>query len=337
MKATFKKGLTVIAAAAAVVSVVTAQPVSATTDAPVWEQRDDAKIYFYADPSYWKEFNTVDAFIYAHNGDELLPWGKKTGAMTDEGGNIWSIDLAEKGIQLSDDAQYGVIFSADWNVQMCELIIGTDCLGDLAYMFGDITKSPTDSNVSPDNAGWVNAERSFYAPPVRVSTVGGVTGAAYWADETAESLMADFLTKHLETAATVCGMTKRERAYITGEALGLDRAEVDEIAAENEVDLGDETPADAQQVAEGLITAYQNGDVTDAATAAAFLANTPYSGDEVLQAVYDGHLTGYADFAALSGLINGAVLKGDMDGDRRITVMDATLIQRIAAGYTEKY
>ena len=65
-------------------------------DPPEWQKRSDSKIYFYADPALWQNYEYIDIYIYDRNGDQLITWGSKKGRMTDEGNNIWSFDIRGK-------------------------------------------------------------------------------------------------------------------------------------------------------------------------------------------------------------------------------------------------
>ena len=66
--------------------------------------------------------------------------------MTDEGGGIWSFDLEKAGLSLDSNRNYGCIFTADWGVQTCELIIGPRSMGDTAYCTGGTVENRVDSN-----------------------------------------------------------------------------------------------------------------------------------------------------------------------------------------------
>ena len=208
-------------------------------DAPEWTKRSDGKLYFYADPDKWTKVTTVYAYIYEHDGVVLMDWGKKKAAMTSEGGSIWSYDLAKNGVQLSSDKQYGVVFTADWNEQAPDLIFDTSCLGDLAYMCGDFTKSVKSDNNTPDGIRWANQSRSSYARPITIDTLGNVSGEAYWAGDSAESLLKGYMSKssQLKAVAQMTERTPRQCAYYAGEQLGLSHAQVDAIARSAGIDL----------------------------------------------------------------------------------------------------
>ena len=144
-------------------------------DPPEWQKRSDGKIYFYADPALWQNYDYIDIYLYDHNGSVQIDWGSKKGRMTDEGNNIWSYDIAQYGFTLDDNSSYGVFFAADWENQTCELTIGNDCLGDMAYLTGEKVENPVDPDIICDIAEWVNADPAVYATPVQGTSTGNVT------------------------------------------------------------------------------------------------------------------------------------------------------------------
>ncbi len=196
MRKASKRVLSVLLALVLALSVFAVVPftASAAENAPEWTQRDDGKIYFYADPQLWKNYSYITLYLYEHKGDVLINWNSKKGRMTDEGDNIWSFDLAAKGFELDDSKEYGVIFTADWSTQTCDLIFGSACLGDLAYLDGgNIVENNLDSNKHSYYVEWANADRSTYAPPVAITSIGNVIGEAYWKGETPYGMFCNFL------------------------------------------------------------------------------------------------------------------------------------------------
>lgn len=221
MKKTIKK--IIAAVISAVLTVSAAVPaIGAVSAAPTWEQRDDSKIYFYANPEILTDVTVVTAYIIDSDGEAAHEWGSKKWKMTDEGNHLWSYDL---GAGVSD-GQYRVIFTADWKIQTNDLLFDKSCLGDLAYI---------DSN---GDARWVNADRAVYGNPVYIDSAGQVHGNAYPEGESAASLLTGFMANHLEMLANHTDLPKRYLAHQTGKALGLDSNTVDAIARENSIDLG---------------------------------------------------------------------------------------------------
>lgn len=318
-------------------------PPEPVIDTPKWTQKDDGKIYFYADPALWKNYKNVDVYIYEHNGDSLITWGSKKGMLTDEGDNVWSYDPAEKGITLESGKQYGLIFSADWGLQTCDLIFDSTCFGDLAYMDGKNVENNIDSNKKSYTVHWVNMDKKVYAPPVCITSIGDVIGEAFWKDETPESLMERFLTSEgidgIQTAVLFNGKTMRETAYDAGEALGLTNSEVEEIAKRCGVDLdgGAYPPATHDEplyeLADEICWNFLSGKIENASDLAPYFEDSPFTREDVLEEIYYETMLGFEDYNKLSDIIRGTALyKGDVNGDGVIDVRDATLIQQFAAG-----
>ena len=215
-----------------------------------WEKKSDGKLYLYADPEVWKNTEQATVYFYTHSPDgsedALFPWGSKKGKMTDEGGDIWSFDFAAKGITLDDSAQYGVVFSNDWNEQACDLIFDTSCLGDLACIAADKIECAYDSNRVCSSTAWVCADPAVYAPPVCITSIGNVIGKAFWKGDTPESLFRHFLTSEgsegLANALCFNGKTTKETVFDTGFALGLSKEEIIRIVGECDINLEEDNP-----------------------------------------------------------------------------------------------
>ena len=202
---------------------------------PEWQKRNDGKIYFYADPAMWQNYEYIDIYFYDNNGDNLIDWGSKKGRMTDEGNNIWSYDIAEKGYTIDDSSSYGVIFSADWDRQSCDLIIGNDCLGDMAYLTGESVENPVDPNKTCDIAEWVNADSAVYATPVKVTSLGNVIGEVLPKNETFYSMYCDFLNGGIDRAIKENGKSAKQTADDVAKTLGLSKGERDRALKEADI------------------------------------------------------------------------------------------------------
>lgn len=200
--------------------------------APKWQQdKDDNSIYFYANPKLFRNFNYIYMYLYEHNNSEIFPWGSKKAKMTDEGNGIWSFDLDAKGITLDLSNAYGVIFTADWGLQTCDLIIGSDCLGDIAYCPGSDVENNVDSNKTSRIVKWANADPDIYGNPVCITAIGNVIGNAYWPGDSAYSMFVRFLSSTgrdgIDNAVKFNGKTVQQTIDDTAKALGLSAEEVD--------------------------------------------------------------------------------------------------------------
>lgn len=315
-------------------------------DKPQWEKKSDGKVYFYADPNYWKNFKDAYVYLYDRAEGETIAWGSKKGKMTDEGENIWSFDVTENGYTLAENHNYGIIVSADWMMQTSDLIIAPECLGDMIYMTGSNSENPVDANKSCYDAAWVNMDSSVYGRPVTITSIGNVVGKAFWKGETAYGLFVDFLKNEgiggVYYAAAFSDRTVEQTAKDTANALGLTEAEYNNAVAESGVDFDKpigpypyELPAET--VAMILMAQYGSGNLASVDEIAELLAEYAVTPDEVDEAVFN-----YNDYEAykviseiLSVIPGNTHPKGDMNGDGQVTVVDASLIQLFVADYRE--
>ena len=206
---------------------------------PAWEKRNDSKVYFYADPSLWTEqaeeasgsariwgYKNITLYLYDYRYGEIITWGSKKGNMTDEGNNIWSFDFAEKNYELEDGAHYGVIVTADWGTQTCDLIFGKECFGDMIYMTGEMVENTVDASKRSYIIEWVNADPKKYATPVCVTSIGNVIGEVLWEGQTLYDCYADFVSRSdLSEIPNYNGKTLRQTLDDMADALGLPEEE----------------------------------------------------------------------------------------------------------------
>ena len=206
------------------------------TDSPyelIADPDDSGKIYFEA-PSWWHNYNVIRIYLYNMSTNEaLINWNSKKGNMTDEGNGIWSFDFTEKGYTFSDSQNYCCIFLTDTEMTTLELLIGNPCLGDTAYCLNKNyqTENPSDSNKKSWIAVWKNADPAQFAPPLMITSIGNVVGAALPKGVTMEQLLEDFLTesegnKYLR-AITFSGKSSQQLIDDIAQTLGL---EVDDVA-----------------------------------------------------------------------------------------------------------
>lgn len=316
-------------------------------------EADPNKVYF-QETGLWKNFKTITMYMYEHGGgDELIIWGSKKGYMTNEGNGLWSFDFNAKGITLEDDKQYGIIFTADWSVQSCDIIFDKSCLGDIAYCPGNKVENNVDSNKMSYIVKWYSADSEKYAPPVCITSIGNVIGEAYWDGDTPESIFTGFLSSQgvdgIYNAVKFNGKTVRQTAYDTGEALGLSQEEVEAIADEIGFDLdgGGYDPYDptydpypdinenVYEAAEYILENLDNAEmITPSALKAKFteLEVTPDEVDEALYYIcYD-----FNTYKSASEAVHKAdsaymdVVKGDVNNDGVVDIMDASWIHKLA-------
>ena len=189
------------------------------TDDPVTSATEDSapgysysgKIYFQV-PSEWKNFKKITFFINDHNtGNQLITWGSKKGFMTDEGDGIWSFNLENASFSLYSNRNYSCIFTADWGVQTCDLIIGPGSMGDTAYCTGETVENAVDANKSSYIVKWRSGN---YGNPVCITSIGNVIGDTYWQGENGYSIFVKFLSSTgadgIDNALKYNGKTERQ-------------------------------------------------------------------------------------------------------------------------------
>ena len=197
---------------------------------------DGNKIYFEVNPDLWKNFNTITLYMYPHGGDALITWGSKKGNMKDEGGNKWSFDFKDKGIEIESGKQYGMIFTGDWGVQTCDIIWDPSIMGDTAYCTGDQVENNVDSNKKSYYVKWKNADSSKYAPPVCITSIGNIIGQALWAGTTYYDMLVNFIksdgTDGLSNALKYNGKTAQQTLDYIAKEWGLSQDDIEKAIKE---------------------------------------------------------------------------------------------------------
>ena len=194
-------------------------------------------ISFKADKSIWKNFRTITFYLYQHGGDEIITWGSKKGNMDDAGNDVWTFDLDKKGITLESGKQYGCIFTADWNVQSCDLILDSSCIGDTASLTGSTVENNVDSNKTSYVVHWQGKDPSKLGPPKCITSIGNVIGEAYWDGDTPYSMLVNFIKSDgkdgLANAIKFNGKTEQQTIDDTAIALGLGQDDIEKAIKES--------------------------------------------------------------------------------------------------------
>ena len=148
---------------------------------------------FKADTNIWKNIGTVTCYIYEHGGEVLINWGGKKGKMTKGDNDVWSFDLDKAGITLASGKQYGVIFTSDWGVQTCDLIMDSSCIGATAFLTGDQVENNVDSNKKSYVVHWDGKDPKKLGPPICITSIGNVIGEAYWDGDSGYKMLVNFI------------------------------------------------------------------------------------------------------------------------------------------------
>ena len=206
-----------------------------------------SKVYFEV-PSDWKNFKKITFFLNDHTtGTQLITWGSKKGYMTDEGGGKWSFDLGSAGFDLSSGGPYNCIFTADWGVQTCDLIITTDNYGDTAYCPGGTVENAVDSNKSSFIVKWKSGKNGN---PVCITSIGNLIGDAYWPGEDAVSVFYKFISttdaSSIKNATKFNGKNEQQTIDDIAGKLGLSKSQV-EAQVKKATDAGAKLDWDASK------------------------------------------------------------------------------------------
>ena len=315
------------------------------------------KVYFEA-PDFWKNYKNITMYLYNHNGEEVITWGSKKGIMTKEDGNTWSFDFKAKGITIDSGKQYGVIFTADWGTQTCDLIMDASCLGDVAFCDGKQAENIVDYNRKAYIAWWNNADPEKYGPALSITSLGNVVGYSLWADTTKYDMLVNFIKSDgmdgLNNALKYNGKTAQETLDDLAKALGLSADDIERAIAESGkfVDWQNPNGSTPQPTVPGDDEQFEQN-VKDAAD---YLLR--YSGNDKMTApkkvkelIRDLDVDFYSveealfyrcdgDFSKFKPAVEALhradslymdVVKGDTNGDGVVDIIDATLIQMLAA------
>lgn len=312
------------------------------------------KVYFYADPSLWKNYKTFTMYFYEHGGDTLITWGSKKGNMTDEGNNIWSFDFDQKYITLDPDKQYGIIFTADWNQQTCDIIFDTSCLGDIAFCPGDLVENNVDSSYRKSLwVWWNNADPSKCAPPLCITSIGNLIGYVLWDGQTKYSILVDFIKSDgkdgLKNALKYNEKTCQQTIDDLAGWLGLTDDDVKRAIAESgkSVDWrpgsgsnsGEQFDDNVKDVADYILRYSGNPKMSTPKKIRELMNDLEVTDFELVKKALFYRCNGDFDtFIAAEEVLNRAntdfmnVVKGDTNGDGVVDVIDATRIQMFAVG-----
>ena len=198
-------------------------------------QRDDSgsKVYFDVNTTNWnaeKIKQGVFFYLYDYWYGELITWGSKKGKMTDEGDGIYSFDFANKGIELTGDHGYFCIFAAGttWSLQTSDLLISPECFGHTASCTGKLVENNVDSEKKSYYVVWDNGvDRSKYAPPLTITSLGNIVGEALRPSATKLDILCDFLLYTLDNAREYSGKSDQQLLDDIADQLGISKDEVE--------------------------------------------------------------------------------------------------------------
>lgn len=189
-----KKVLSVLLAVAMMVTMLCVAGVSASAS--------DAKtmvggtIYFEV-PEDWGELTKTTglyAHIWVNAGEELAAWQTKAEKMTLVEGRTYKYEIKKAPAEADSPDWNMVIFSMYGGPQTYDMTMGVSCIGDTAYVTGEIYESPVDSNKTALVARWKNDKTQ--GPHVIVTSIGNVVGTNLLPGETKEDVLSEFIKNY---------------------------------------------------------------------------------------------------------------------------------------------
>jgi hypothetical protein len=315
----------------------------------------------------WGDFSYVGFHIWEIDGDpgfKGFDWGakKERGTDADKDG-VWTYDFQKAGLTLKDGAQYAVVFYNNKGSQTYNLLFDTTCYGDTAYCdLSTVYENPEDSSKTAVPAFWSKQDPTVNGPELCVTSIGNVTGTCVPRGITRAGLFDSFLENTLDNARTFSGLSDQALIDNLGANLGLTKNEVAQTIALSGKDVAwDESLSPLS----GGVAPYTVDVKVVSGKGSVLCSEQGYYSFEWLTISaqpeegyrFDGwEIEGEYAFAGEGSLENPEVtisvksdlvvkakfvpveiskLIGDADGDGRVTILDATRIQRYMAKLVE--
>lgn len=192
----------VLAAMLLVATMAVAMPTSA---AEVADEATGAGFIKF-DASKWNNVKSVYAHIWVNGKDSFFPWGaSENTACENVVGSIWQYDLSKLSNSttvsggFASGKDYCVIFHADTKVQTYDLTFGTECVGDIAIVTGNMVENPVDSEKEGYEAVWKN-NASKYGPHRAITSIGNFVGKKLCPNEKATVVLGDWIVTYPATS-----------------------------------------------------------------------------------------------------------------------------------------
>lgn len=189
-----------VAVSAADVADVTVAADTSSSEVAAEENLDvaaAANTITFEQPDSWKNVKAMYCHVWmcVDDGSVKWPaWKSKAEKMTDNGDGTWTFDVSKLGANAIDPnkgAAYAVIFAADTGMQTYNLVFGSDCIGDTAYVTGNTFENPEDSNKTCTEALWRSGK---YGPEKKILSTGNdIVGTVTPAGATDATLMANWM------------------------------------------------------------------------------------------------------------------------------------------------
>ena len=294
----------------------------------------ETKVYFEV-PTLESWGTTKSVYCHIDNvyGDSPITapsWQSKSELCKKASDGLYYYDTSKIG-EIKEGSDYLIIFSTvdktGASHQTCDMTFGADCLGDTMYVTGEMIENPVDSSKVSFGAAWKNNSDS-YGPKAVITSTGKVSGTYFPFYQPREQVVSNFLHDYAVENALII---TPEIVQADCEQLGADPAAV---LVQYKNDFADELAdpvtypgtASVETVAALLgVDPYPTEPVT---TEPATEPETtePATEPETTEPATEPETTEPATEP------EPQILYGDVDQDGKITVQDATEIQKLGLG-----
>jgi len=282
------------------------------------------------------EVKTFYCHIWAYGGEGFHQWQSKSEACTDtDKDGIWTYDLDAKKVTLEDGVLYACIFSckdpAGKSSQTYNLLFDKSCLGDTAYCDGTQYENPEDSSQMATAAFWRNQDPAKYGPEKCITSIGNVVGTCVPFVTTVNGMYEDYLVNKLENVRMYNlnedGSPKSDQVLLdyTASQLGLTKADVETAIANTGVVV--EWAAADSTLPDTIVGPTEPTPTEPTPTEPTPTEPTPTEPTPTEPIPTEPTPTEPTP-------TEPEVIFGDVDGDKVVTVMDATAIQMHLAEIT---
>lgn len=193
-----KKVLSVLLAVAMLVTMLCIAGVSA--GASEAKEMNGGTIYFEV-PEDWGELTSktpIYAHVWVNGGEEMSAWQTKAEMMTLVEGRTYSFTFKKSPAEPGSDDWNMIIFSMYRGPQTYDMTMSLSCLGDTAYVTGELLENPIDSNKSVLAAGWKNNKDQ--GPHLVISSIGNIVGDTLLPGETVDDVLKNFIKNYPSVA-----------------------------------------------------------------------------------------------------------------------------------------
>jgi LPXTG-motif cell wall-anchored protein len=180
---------------------VSAAEVDSSAGADTTNSTSGASGVIYFDCTGWNNVTQIYCHVWQNGGKDFFGWQFAEEKCEKVSGNIWKYDLAKLndsenisgGLKAGGD--YCVIFSSMNGPQTYDSTIGTECIGDRAYITGNMIENPVDSEKKGFECAW-KKNSGKYGPHFAITSIGNFVGTSRCPGETGVQIIGDWIVTY---------------------------------------------------------------------------------------------------------------------------------------------